>query len=253
MLLPLALLWPASAHPGADDRLAALAEPGQDCDAGGWLAAAYGLAEEGRRTEAFAAVARAQSCGVEASALDIARARVLARMGPPDEALAALDAVLDGGGTAPLDLRASRGHLLAEAGYREAAVADLRVVVAQGRPTPDDAVRLVDLLAEGGDPTGALEAADAAIGAIGPAPALVDRALHLELDLGRPIAAIARLDGLPALPMWLDRRAIVLAWSGDARGAVDTWIRARSAAAAARPTPAQRALVRALDAVLEAW
>lgn len=249
----------AWAHPSAGELLDAL-DPGTGtvpndpprCEAGGWLAAASGLAEEGRKDDALAAVDAAGRCGAEAPVVLRARALVLAATGPPSEAVDALDeAVRVEPGS--VELLSARAAALRALGNAEAAAADLRVVIAgSGRLTPDAAVMLVDLDRELGLYEQALADADTAIVRIGPAPILVDRALELELGLGRPAAALGRLDGLPETPGWLDRRGTVLAWAGDPSGAVAAWTRAKIAAAA-RPTPANRALVRAVDDALAAW
>lgn len=240
----------AAAHPSAAEQLDAL-DPAR-CDPGAWLGVASGLAEEGRKDEALAAVGAAGRCGAEAPVLARARALVLASTGTTSEAVDALDEALrlEPGSAELLSARASA---LRELGNTEAAAADLRQVVAgAGRLTPDAAVMLVDLDLALGQPEQALADADAAIARIGPAPILVERALTLELALGRPVAALARLDGLPETASWLDRRGTVLAWSGDPDAAVRAWDRARTVALS-RPTAANRALVRALDAALEAW
>lgn len=229
----------AYAHPGVDDRLVET----ETCDVGPLLSLARAYADERRPADASRTLDRAAACGADPSVVAEHRALV-------DGSIEALDAAIaadpDHAG-----LRLTRSHVLATLGRTSDAIADAERALARiERPQPDDALFLSRLHA--GDPVRALAVLDDTIRRIGPAPALVDEALTLERSLGWTIAALARLDGLPRTPFWLDRRAEILLRSGATAEAADVW-REALMLTEARPTPANRARAETLQTLLAAW
>ncbi|MEZ4238291.1 MAG: hypothetical protein R3F59_19495 [Myxococcota bacterium] len=181
-----------------------------------------------------------------------AHERGAAWAGADGDALRAVDAAL---AAHPGDrgLQLDRARLLAEAGrVDEAAQLGLEAIAAPGRLRPDDALAVVGWCRAVGRAEDALRVADVAIARGGPAPAVVEAALALELALGRPDDALGRLDGLPPTATWLDWRGRAAVSAGRIGDALDAWTRARDLAAG-RPTPANRATVAALDDLLGAW
>ncbi|MEQ1505768.1 MAG: hypothetical protein ABMB14_26270 [Myxococcota bacterium] len=238
----------AAAHPTADEAMAGDRPIG--CDADRWLAVARSYAEERRAADALGALDRAAACGAEAGVVALHRGLIAPLLSAPRDALPALDAAIDANPN-HVALRLARGRALAAIGRPEAALVDVeRALTDLDRPQPDDVLLHASLLDAVGDPEGALTAVDDGVARLGPAPGLVARAVALELALGRPIAALARLDGLPDTPSWLDLRGTVAMRAGHPEGAADAWSRARSLALA-RPTPTNRALADALTALLE--
>jgi tetratricopeptide (TPR) repeat protein len=250
-----AALQAGLAHPGAEDRLAAGATDG--CDAAAWLAVSRGYVEEGRRAEALAAVGEAERCGIDASVAQRARAQLAVHAlsaGAPgaavEQALSAVDGAL---AVNPGDraLLRDRRRLLARLG-RVGEASEVAAGLTGGvRPSPDDVLAAVELLVAAGDPEGALRVADAAILRIGPAPAIVEAALGVELALGRTAAALGRVDGLPATAAWLDWRGRIAMRAGDPAAAADAWSRAL-ALVARRSNAANRATAAELEALLQA-
>ncbi|MCB9688279.1 MAG: hypothetical protein H6738_12105 [Alphaproteobacteria bacterium] len=198
----------AAAHPGADERMDARLHELSACEPGLWLERARALADERRTDEALEAVGRAEACG--ASPVELALSRGLLLAGPrPADALVQLDAVLkvlpDHAGAL-----AARAHARADLGMTADAIGDLRRAIATSRaPSPDDVLLVATLLERQGDPEAALAALDDS-GLT--APAVVDRAVALELALGRPESALGRLDAMPDTPTWWERRAEIEGW-----------------------------------------
>jgi tetratricopeptide (TPR) repeat protein len=193
------LLPPSAAHPGADERLAANLADERAADPQLWLDQARALASEGRGDEALIALQHARSSGADTVDLALVRAMVLAATGPA-AAVRELDAVL-AARPEHAGARALRARLWARLDQPEAALDDLRAL-GEGA-TLDDRLLLVHLLRDLHRYDEALAAVDA-----GPSvPALVDAAVQLELVLGRPEAALGRLDAMPDTPFWAARRA----------------------------------------------
>jgi hypothetical protein len=193
------LLAVAHAHPEADDRLVAHAAAAGDCAPEVWLAQAEALGAEGRVDEGLAALQRARGCGADPTALALGRGLLLARRDPA-RARAELDAVLadrpDHAGA-----RATRARLWVASGRADEALSDLAAL--GDAATLDDLLLRVRLLRDRGRLEEALAVADAAPAA----PALLAEAIRLEVALGRPEAALGRLDALPLTPFWLELRA----------------------------------------------
>lgn len=208
----------AYAHPGMDDRLAAGA--GSTCDVEEWLSLARGFADEHRIEEADHATAQAAACGADPAVIALYRAL---RPGAP---IADLDAAV-AANPDHAGVRLARSRALARLGRTDDAIGDAeRALAPIDRPQPDDLLYLSRLHTTFGDREAALAVLDDGISRIGPAPALVDEALTLELALGRPIAALARLDGLPRTPTWLAWRSTVLLRSGATAEADAAWAEA---------------------------
>jgi tetratricopeptide (TPR) repeat protein len=237
----LGIAW---AHPTMDDRLATGA--GAGCDIDELLSLARGFLDEHRTEEATRAVDRAAACGAEPSVLALYRA-----LGPEGRtSLPLLDAAVAANPN-HTGLRLVRSRRLAELGRTAEAALDARLALAAvERPQPDDVLWLAHLEADA--PDTALATLDDAIARLGPAPALVREALRIELALGRPIAALGRLDGLPRTPDWLEARADILLRSGATGEATEVWTEAL-ALVGARPTPAARARAEGLRDLLAAW
>ncbi|MCA9489438.1 MAG: hypothetical protein KC621_05930 [Myxococcales bacterium] len=193
----------AAAHPGADERMDARLHELSSCEPGLWLERARVLADEQRTDEALEALATAEGCGASPVELALARGLVLAPTRPAEE-LVQLDAALrvlpDHAGAL-----AARGHLRAELGQTALAIADLRAAIAtSAAPSPDDVLFVAALLERSGDPEAALRTLDDSGLS---APAVVERAVALEVALGRPESALGRLDAMPDTPYWWARRA----------------------------------------------
>lgn len=116
-----------------------------------------------------------------------------------------------------LGLRAERARILAALGFDEAASEDWSFVMARtARPQPDQVLLWSEALSRAGDLRRALDVLDDAIERVGPAPALVLRALDVEIALGWTTAALGRLDGLPDRSPWRERRASLLVYTEGA-------------------------------------
>lgn len=203
----------SAAHPYADE-VSRVAPP--DCHDGGarLLSLARAYTDERRQQDALEAISLARACGAEPAVVAAHEALVLAKLDSPVAALNALDEALR---ESPqhLGLRAERARALCALGLYESALEDL-VFVAERSPKPDLdlALRHADAWQRLGRPEEALDALDAAIAAAGPAPALVLRAVDIELSLGSTLSALGRLEGLPDREPWRSQRAKILWMAG---------------------------------------
>jgi predicted Zn-dependent protease len=174
-------------------------------------------------------LARAQAIAPALETVALARARTLLEAGRAAEAREALagsrSQARASGAVLLLDARAQA----ALGRSREAAETYARAVAALSAPAPDVFLEWSNVeVAGGGRAERALAAIDAGIAKLGPAAALEERALELELALGRYDAALARLDALAArsarpVPSSV-RRAEILAEAGrplEAAAALD--------------------------------
>lgn len=203
----------SAAHPYADE-VSAVAPPG--CEGGGarLLSLARAYTDERRQQDALAAISRARACGAEPAVVAAHEALVLAKLDSPVAALQALDEALQ---ESPqhLGLRAERAKVLCALGMYEAALEDLAFVAARApRPDPDLVLRHAEAWQRLGRLDEALVVLDEAIAAAGPAPALVLRAVDIELSLGSTLSALGRLEGLPDREPWRSQRAKILWMAG---------------------------------------
>jgi len=131
---------------------------------------------------------------------------------------------------APSDVaaRLPRARALVRLGESARALADFRECLRLNpAPDPDLVLEVADALAAHGEPGEALLALDAAVLRLGPAPALILRAIDLELAAGRVDAALARVEvqrrAAPRPEPWMARRASVLARAGRLPDSEAAW------------------------------
>ena len=174
-------------------------------------------------------------------ATDLLRGRALAAGGKFEAAKTKLDAFLavHPGNAAAL---ATRARVVSELGDPQQAAADgAAALAATSRPEPDAYGELADFLTAAGRSAEAVRALDDGIAKLGPLPFFIQRALELELALGRADAAVARIDAQvaaapPAMrPAQMAARASVLARAGRADEAHAAWRALREYLAALPP------------------
>jgi len=224
-----ALLTPARAHPGTDvaitDLSALIVTAPASADL--YLRRALCYVEHARWAEAGADLALAAKLEPAHPDLPLARAEFhLARRDYP-AAIRTLDPVLQAqpDNPAPRILRARAFALDNNSG---AALADFRAALAAlPEPKPELWLEANTLIA---DPAAALADLDAGIARIGPAPALIERALALELSLHRPDSALARLAQLADAA---ERPELFLKRRGDLFTSLGRTVEARAAYTAA--------------------
>ncbi len=212
-----ALLTPARAHPGTDiaitDLSALIATAPASADL--HLRRALCYVEHARWSEADADLALAAKLEPAHPDLPLAHAEFhLARHDYPT-AIRTLDPVLQAQPRNPA-ARILRARAFALNNNSRAALADFRAALAAlPEPKPELWLEANALIA---DPAAALADLDAGIARIGPAPALVERALTIELSLHRADAPLARLAQLAATAerpeLFLKRRGDLLASLG---------------------------------------
>ena len=160
---------------------------------------------------------------------DLLRGRALAAGGRYSEAKLKLDAYLAAqpGHAVALTVRA---RVLSELGeLRQAADDCAAAVAATPRPEPDAYYELAAFLLAAGRGEDAVRALDEGIARLGALPALIERAIALELTLGRGDAAVARCDAQiaaavpPIRPPLMAMRARVLARAGRTTEARAAW------------------------------
>jgi tetratricopeptide (TPR) repeat protein len=138
----------------------------------------------GQYPQALDVLSRCLARDPSASRCLVLRARVLGRMGKPD------DAIRD---------------------YRKA-------VAITPQPEPDLLLEVSTALAENKQPAAALEVLDQGIARLGQLPSLVNPAIEIELGKGNVAAALQRIDvaqhASPRPEPWMARRASVLARAG---------------------------------------
>jgi tetratricopeptide (TPR) repeat protein len=129
------------------------------------------------------------------------------------------------------EARVWRSRTLAQLGRQEPAHAELVTALrALDAPTPELFLECAGLTAT---PEAALADLDEALARLGPIVAVLERAIALELQLGRTDSALARLDALAAMAerkeTWLKRRGDVLAHAGRTAEAREAYARALAA------------------------
>jgi tetratricopeptide (TPR) repeat protein len=185
--------------------------------------------EHGDHELALADLDRAAGLAVAAPMVELERGRVFVAAGRYALAEEALDRCL---GARPDDVDALllRARARARCGRPALAVADFdRALELAPSPRPDDYLARADAAAAVA-PTGAehcLAGIERGIARLGPAVALVMRAVELEVELGRTDAALARLDALvraaPRAEAWVAKRAEILSAAGRVDEARAAW------------------------------
>jgi tetratricopeptide (TPR) repeat protein len=217
---------PALAHVGLDELDArsrdAIAARPKSPDA--YLDHARILQAKREWDASLAAIEEAASRGADPDVVGARKASVYLDAGFPRMAKLELDRVL-ARRPAAYDLLHERGRAWLALGDAEAAAKDFGEAIAKGsRPTPEQVLARRDALLSLGKKRDALRALDEGIARVGPVVSLVLPAIDLELDVGKPDAALARLDALARggnpNPLWIARRGEILEKAGrdaDAR------------------------------------
>lgn len=249
----------AGAHAGLDVLEPAMADkvarsPG---DPEVRLEQALALEAGGQWDQALAALDRAAALGADRDQVSGLRGRILVGAGRLDAALAELDALIARRPDVP-GPRHQRGIALMRLGRHAAAAADLERAVAElPRPTPEDVFLWRDALLAAGKRDDAVAALDRGMLRVGHVPSLELAAIDLEVALGRPAGAVARIDRLiaqhPDNPAWHARRGELLEGSGEAdkaRAAYSKALAMIEARPAARRSQRTAALERRLRTAL---
>lgn len=167
---------------------------------------------------------RRQPPGLEAGLL---RSRALATGGLLVEAKAALDPLVAAYPESAA-ARWQRARVLGALGQPvEAAEEFGRALALVPEPEPEQVFEFVDLLSRANRRADALAAIDQALGRMSGLQSLVDRAVEIELALGRPDAALRRMDAVIAAanmkePL-LAKRASLLARAGRTQESLAEW------------------------------
>ena len=210
------------AHAGVDELLDAsrAAVTTRPADPSARLQLANTLRLAGDWDGALAALDAAADRGADADEVAGTRAAVLLEAGRAAAALAELDHLLERRPDAP-GVHLERGRALLALGRADAAAGALGIAVATlPAPRPEHVLLHRDALLARGRTADAVRALDGGIARLGPIPSLQLPAIDLEIRLGRPDAALARIDALLASsgrnPAWLVRRAEILDDAGRA-------------------------------------
>jgi predicted Zn-dependent protease len=215
----------ALAHAGLDELDArAKAEVAARPDsAEAHLGRALVLQEKGEWDAALATIEDAAARGADPDTVGARKAGVYLAAGFPRMAIVEIDRVL-ARRPAAYDLLHQRGRARLALGDAEGAARDFGEAIAKGsRPTPEQVLARRDALLALGRKREALAALDEGMARVGHVVSLTMPAVDLELELGRPDAALARLDALartgPPNPLWIARRGEVLARAGREKDA----------------------------------
>lgn len=192
-------------------------------------------------------------------AVELARGEMLGEAGRTDDAIAAYDRFLarEPGSSAGC---AGRARVLAGAKKWEAAAEDFSSAITHAsQPEPALFIERAKALHAAGKLDDAVSALDAGIGRIGLLVTFLLPAVDLEIEAGRPDAALARLekmmDSTPRKERWLLRRGEILEMAGRSEAARDAFTAARTALASVpadrRATAAMQDLAKSIDAALE--
>lgn len=211
----------------------------------------------GRWDLALEALEQAAALGADRDEVSGLRARVLVAAGRADDAKRELDALIARRPETPGPYY-QRGLALVRLGRPAEAAADLeKAVGALPRVTPEDVFTWRDALLAAGKPADALRALDRGILRVGHVPSLELAAIELDVALGRPAAALERIERLiaqnPRNPAWIARRGELLEQSGagaEARVAYTTALAMIEARPARRRSQRTAALERRLRAAL---
>lgn len=192
----LALIPPVLAHGTHDEQVAwetarIAAEPGEPRH---YLFRAEILRLEGRRKEAEADLARAERLDPGLPGVPLCRAALALDGGDPNRARLVLQALLDRP-EPPAEAHLLMARALGRLGRQlDAADAYDQAIAGLSRPTPDHYLERARVLIGSGESLRqrALQGLDQGIARLGPAPALVEQAIELELALGRFEMALER-------------------------------------------------------------
>ena len=213
----------AGAHAGVDrlDATSREAVAARPDDPQSHLARARVLQMEGKWDAALEEIELAAVRGGDPDALGQARATIYLDAGFPRMARVELDRVL-ARRPESYGLLFERGRAWLAIGNAEAAARDFGDAIAKGPlPSPEQVLMQRDALVGLGRKEEALAALDVGIARIGHVVTLEMPAIDLEIELGHPDRALARMDALaktgPPNPLWLARRGEILAAAG--RGA----------------------------------
>ncbi len=162
-------------------------------------------------------------------ATDLLRGQALAAGGKLEAARARLTAFLAAHPVHAIAL-AARARVVSELGDPQQAAADsAAALAATGKPEPEDYFATANFLVADGRSAEAVGVLDAGLARLGQIPALCERAIDLELTLGRPDAAVARAETRLAAapgalrPPLMAARASVLARAGRPAEARAAW------------------------------
>jgi predicted Zn-dependent protease len=195
--------------------------------------------------------------GADRDVVATTRGQVLLESGRPRAARAEFDRVLrrrpDAWGTL-----FERGRAWLASGSAQRAADDFgRAIAGLQTPRPEQVIARRDALVSLGRRAAAVRALDEGMARIGHVPSLELAAIDLELELGRPARALARLERLlaatPQNPVWVARRAELLRRVGRGDEARSEYARARAmieARPASRRGPAFEELRHRIDTAL---
>lgn len=226
LLLPVAAGW---AH-GSDHELIAEASraiAAQPDDATRYLHRAFLQLEHGDWKAAVLDAGEAERRRPGDADAALLRGRSLQAGGMLAEARAVLDR-LAAAHPESAAVGGQRARVLAALGETNAAADEYaRALALVPRPEPDQLFELTDLLARAGRHAEALAALDRSMVQTGALPVLVDRAVELEMTLGRPEAALRRMDAVIVAarvpePL-LAKRAALLARAGRTPESLAAW------------------------------
>jgi tetratricopeptide (TPR) repeat protein len=258
----LALVWTghvARAHGSFHDRLAAAnakieAHPDQ---ARLYVARAALYRDHRDYPEAMVDLDRAAALDPELADVDLMRGRVHLDLAQPAEADAALSRLL---AKSPDDAAAfeARGRARATLGRNLEAARDYdRAIALRETPEPEPYLLRARALAAAGDEhlPEAIAGLDAGLARLGPAVALEQMALQLELRMGDTDAALRRLDRSaarsPRKDTWLARRGQILEAAGRNAEARQSYEQALAALAELPPSRRRASASRELELRLE--
>jgi len=194
----------ASAHPGGHDRVAEVeARMEGDCPAAGLLTRAAIYRQMDHTAEAQADFDAARRCDPELEGLDIEEARLHLDLDAPARAQELLERhVSRVDGDAGWVLLA-QAHMAQQA-FAEADTAFARALGDDVGASPDHVLSWAEARERSGRVAAALEVIERGLEPMSGSPALQDRAVELEVALGRYDEALARLDvRLQAMPTLL--------------------------------------------------
>jgi predicted Zn-dependent protease len=191
--------------------------------------------EHGDWEAALTHLARIDAVAPGKVATDLPRGRALAAGGKFAEAKEKLDAYLAAqpGHAGALLARARVQSELGDAGQSAADCA--AAVAATPHPEPDAYFELANFLVAAQRGADAVKALDAGLAKLGPIPSLIERALELELALGRADGAIARSTARATTPATRAAHAALLARAGRPVESRAAWEALRAELAALPP------------------
>jgi tetratricopeptide (TPR) repeat protein len=214
-VLPAAFLAPLRAHGDLDEQIAIItARIARAPTAALYLQRGELLRADEEYDAALRDYDRAEALDPKLDAVHLCRGLALHRIGRDEAARAALDIFL---ARKPdhVDGRTARARILSDRKEYAAAAADLeRAIALSTDPAPELFSDCVAAQSALGDDIAALATLEAGIARVGAIPTLQAAAIELELRLGRPAAALARIDRIMAQlqrqETWLARRGEIL-------------------------------------------